>query len=149
MLPATVGRLAQVPGIVGIKEATGQLERLIDIRALCPEGFALYSGDDATACEFCLRGGDGVISVTANVAPRLMHEMCRAAIAGDRAGAEAIDRRLEALHRELFIESNPIPVKWALHEMGLIREGIRLPLTWLDESCREAVRQALRQAGAI
>ncbi|MEW6037676.1 MAG: 4-hydroxy-tetrahydrodipicolinate synthase [Pseudomonadota bacterium] len=149
MLPATVGRLAQVPGIVGIKEATGKLERLAEIRALCPEGFALYSGDDATACEFCLMGGNGVISVTANVAPRLMHEMCRAAIAGDRAGAEALNRRLEALHRELFIESNPIPVKWALHEMGLIREGIRLPLTWLDESCREAVRQALRQAGSI
>ncbi|QJD29566.1 4-hydroxy-tetrahydrodipicolinate synthase [Methylococcus geothermalis] len=149
MLPATVGRLAEVPGIVGIKEATGKLERLAEIRALCPEGFALYSGDDATACEFCLRGGSGVISVTANVAPRLMHEMCRAAIAGDRTSAEAFNRRLEALHRELFIESNPIPVKWALCEMGLIKEGIRLPLTWLDESCREPVRQALRQAGAI
>ncbi|MDF9393760.1 MULTISPECIES: 4-hydroxy-tetrahydrodipicolinate synthase [Methylococcus] len=149
MLPATVGRLAQVPGIVGIKEATGKLERLAEIRALCPEGFALYSGDDATACDFCLSGGNGVISVTANVAPRLMHDMCWAAIAGDRATAEAINRRLEALHHDLFIESNPIPVKWALHEMGLIQEGIRLPLTWLAESCREAVRRAMRQAGVV
>lgn len=149
MLPATIGRLAGVPGIVGVKEATGKLERLSEIRALCSEGFALYSGDDATACEFCLRGGDGVISVTANVAPRLMHEMCRAALAGDRSGAEAANHRLEALHRDLFIESNPIPAKWALFEMGLIKEGIRLPLTWLDESCREPVRQALLQAGSI
>src|SRR5690554_3177787 len=140
MLPATVARLAQIPNIVGIKEATGNLDRAKEIMRLCGPDFLLYSGDDATACEFCLIGGKGVISVTANVAPKLMHDMCAAAIAGDAEAARAIDAKLAALHRDLFIESNPIPVKWAVCELGLIESGIRLPLTWLSESCREAVR---------
>lgn len=149
MLPATVARLAQIPNIVGIKEATGNLDRAREIMRLCGPDFLLYSGDDATACEFCLLGGKGVISVTANVAPKLMHEMCAAAIAGDAETAHAIDSKLNALHRDLFIESNPIPVKWAVHELGLIDSGIRLPLTWLSENCHEAVRSAMRQAGVI
>lgn len=149
MLPATVARLAQIPNIVGIKEATGNLDRAREIMRLCGPDFLLYSGDDATACEFCLLGGKGVISVTANVAPKLMHEMCAAAIAGDAETAHAIDSKLNALHRDLFIESNPIPVKWAVHELGLIDSGIRLPLTWLPENCHEAVRSAMRQAGVI
>jgi 4-hydroxy-tetrahydrodipicolinate synthase len=135
-----------VPGIVGIKEATGDLDRLRRIRESCGPDFALYSGDDATAREFCLQGGHGAISVTANVAPRLMHEMITAAVAGDAVRAAELDARLEALHRDLFIESNPIPVKWAVHEMGLIKTGIRLPLTWLSADCRDAVRRAMRQA---
>ncbi|GAB6048364.1 4-hydroxy-tetrahydrodipicolinate synthase [Methyloparacoccus murrellii] len=149
MLPATVAQLAGVPNIIGIKEATGKLERLRDIQALCGPDFLLYSGDDATAREFCARGGHGVISVTANVAPRLMHEMVAAARRGDAELALTLDARLEGLHRELFIESNPIPVKWALAEMGLIGTGIRLPLTWLSEGCRDAVRAALCQAGVL
>ncbi|WP_139556235.1 4-hydroxy-tetrahydrodipicolinate synthase [Methylotetracoccus oryzae] len=149
MLPETVGRLASVPNIVGIKEATGDLGRVGTLRALCPPDFALYSGDDATAAEFCLMGGHGVISVTANVAPRAMHDLCDAAIAGQRAEAEEIDARLAGLHRNLFIESNPIPVKWALHAMGLIDRGIRLPLTWLSPGCEESVRLAMRQAGVV
>ncbi|WP_348757797.1 4-hydroxy-tetrahydrodipicolinate synthase [Candidatus Methylocalor cossyra] len=149
LLPATAARLAELPNIIGIKEATGQLERVAELRRQCGPAFLLYSGDDATAAEFCLRGGQGVISVTANVAPRLMHEMCTAALAGDRATATAIDARLAALHRDLFIESNPIPVKWAVHELGLIPAGIRLPLTWLSENCRAAVRSAMRQAGVV
>ncbi|MGZ8216635.1 4-hydroxy-tetrahydrodipicolinate synthase [Methylomagnum sp.] len=146
LLPATIGRLAGVPNIVGVKEATGKLDRLEEIQRLCGPDFLLYSGDDATACEFCLRGGHGVISVTANVAPRLMHDMVAAARAGDRARAEAIDLKLAGLHKDLFIESNPIPVKWSVHEMGFIKTGIRLPLTWLSESCHDAVRDAMRQA---
>lgn len=149
MQPATVARLAEIPNIVGIKEATGNLERMQEIQRLCGSEFLLYSGDDATACDFCLLGGHGVISVTANVAPRLMHEMCAAAMAGDRAKAGAIDAKLAGLHRELFIESNPIPVKWAVHEMGWIGTGIRLPLTWLSEDCRDAVRNAMHQAGIV
>ena len=149
MLPETVGRLARVPNIVGIKEATGDLGRVSTLRALCPPDFALYSGDDATAAEFCLMGGHGVISVTANVAPRAMHDLCDAAIAGQRAEAEGIDALLAGLHRNLFVESNPIPVKWALHAMGLIDRGIRLPLTWLSPGCEESVRLAMRQAGIL
>jgi 4-hydroxy-tetrahydrodipicolinate synthase len=149
LLPATVARLAALPNIIGIKEATGKLERADEIRVLCGPDFLLYSGDDATACEFCLRGGHGVISVTANVAPKLMHEMCIEARAGHQDAALAIDAKLAALHRDLFIESNPIPVKWAVHQMGLIEAGIRLPLTWLSEGCHAAVRDAMRQAGAL
>lgn len=149
MLPDTIARLSQVPNIVGVKEATGKLDRAQEILQSCGPDFLLYSGDDATACEFCLLGGHGVISVTANVAPGLMSQMCSAARRGERAHAEALDSRLAGLHRDLFIESNPIPVKWALAEMGLIKPGIRLPLTWLSESCHEAVRSAMRQAGAI
>lgn len=149
MLPETVARLSEIPNIIGIKEATGNLDRLAEIMRLARPGFLLFSGDDATACEFCLRGGQGVISVTANVAPRLMHEMCAAALAGDRATAESIDAKLAALHRDLFTESNPIPVKWALCEMGLIKPGIRLPLTWLSSDRHAVVRAALRQAGIL
>lgn len=147
MLPATVARLAPIPNIVGIKEATGKLDRAEEIMRLCGPDFLLYSGDDATACEFCLLGGHGVISVTANVAPRHMHEMVELARAGSRDAALAVDARLAGLHRDLFIESNPIPVKWAVHEMGLMKTGIRLPLTWLSEACRDTVRGAMRQAG--
>jgi 4-hydroxy-tetrahydrodipicolinate synthase len=147
LLPATVARLSTVPNIVGVKEATGQLERVRELIDGCGDGFALYSGDDASACEFCLLGGHGVISVTANVAPKAMHDMCAAATARLRAEAKAIDERLAGLHRELFIESNPIPVKWALQEMGLIPAGIRLPLTWLSDPCHEPLRQAMQQAG--
>jgi len=148
LLPETAARLSRVPNIVGIKEATGQLERLEQIRAQAEPGFLLYSGDDASGCEFCLRGGQGVISVTANVAPRLMHEMCAAAIGGRRAEAEEIDAKLAGLHRDLFIEANPIPVKWAVAAMGLAKSGIRLPLTWLSPSCEPALREAMQRAGA-
>lgn len=149
MLPETIARLSSVPNIIGVKEATGNLDRAREILRLCGPDFLLYSGDDATAAEFCLLGGHGVISVTANVAPRQMHELCVAARAGHREAAMAIDARLVGLHRDLFIESNPIPVKWALAEMGLIGPGIRLPLTWLSPGCHELVRGALRQAGVI
>ena len=147
LLPSTVARLASIPNIIGIKEAAGYLGRLADLLRLRGPGFSVYSGDDATGCEACLLGAKGVISVTANVAPALMHAMCRAAIAGERARAAAIDARLAALHQALFVESNPIPVKWALCEMGLIASGIRLPLTWLSPEHHETVRNALRQAG--
>ena len=149
LLPATAARLSTVPNIIGLKEATGQLGRVRELIDGCGEGFALYSGDDASACEFCLLGGHGVISVTANVAPKAMHDMCAAAIAGLRTDAKALDERLSALHRDLFIESNPIPVKWALEQMGLIPGGIRLPLTRLSDECHEAVRHAMRHAGAL
>jgi 4-hydroxy-tetrahydrodipicolinate synthase len=149
MLPETVARLAEIGNIVGIKEATGELERVSQLRALCGPDFAIYSGDDATARELMLLGGDGVISVTANVAPAQMHRMCAAAIAGDRTEAEQLDQPLAALHQDLFIEANPIPVKWAVAEMGKIPMGIRLPLTWLSEGARETVRQAMVQAGVL
>lgn len=149
MLPETVGRLAGIDNIVGLKEATGDLDRVPRLRELVGPDFALYSGDDATAREFLLRGGDGVISVTANVAPAAFQRMCRAAIDGDRAAAEAEDAPLAGLHQALFVEANPIPVKWALAEMGLIPEGIRLPMTWLSATAHETVRAALRQAGLL
>ena len=149
MLPETVARLAEIDNIIGVKEATGDLARVERLRADCGPDFALYSGDDATAREFMLRGGDGVISVTANVAPRLMQAMCEAALAGDRERAESIDAQLAALHRDLFVQSNPIPVKWAIVEMGLCHPGIRLPLTWLTEECEPRVRQAMVQAGLL
>ena len=149
MLPETVARLSKVPNIVGIKEATGNLERARAIISMCGPDFLLYSGDDATSGEFCLLGGHGVISVTANVAPRLMHQLCEFARRGDRAQVDAIDGKLSGLHRDLFIESNPIPVKWALAEMGLIGSGIRLPLTWLSQACHEPLRAALRLADLI
>lgn len=149
MLADTVVRLAKVPNIIGVKEATGSLDRAKSILDQVDPSFLLYSGDDATAGAFCLLGGHGVISVTANVAPRHMHDLCAAARDGDAARVEAIDAKLEGLHRELFVESNPIPVKWALAEMGLIKKGIRLPLTWLLPAYDEVVRSAMRQAGAI
>lgn len=147
LLPETVARLANYPTIVGIKEATGNIERADVIKNLCGKDFALYSGDDATACECCLRGGDGIISVTANIAPKKMHLMWLAAQSGDGEGAHTIDAQLSGLHASLFVESNPIPVKWALYEMGMIRKGIRLPLTWLSELHHETVRSAMYQAG--
>jgi 4-hydroxy-tetrahydrodipicolinate synthase len=149
MLPETVERLSHVPNIIGIKEATGDLTRLRQIKDLCGDRMELYSGDDATAMEFMLNGGHGVISVTSNVAPRDMHDMCVAALEGDRALAESINRKLELLHKNLFLEANPIPVKWALYEMGLIPAGIRLPLTPLSEKFYEPVRAALKQAGIL
>jgi 4-hydroxy-tetrahydrodipicolinate synthase len=149
MLPATVKRLAPIDNIIGIKEAVGDMQRIRDLIALASDKFAIYSGDDATAMELILMGGKGTISVTANVAPKAMHEMCMLAQKGDRAGAEAINQRLMGLHKHLFIEANPIPVKWAVHTLGLIPSGIRLPLLPLSESCQETVRQAMRQAQVI
>lgn len=147
MLPETVNRLADVENIIGIKEAHGTVERVRELVEICGDRMAIYTGDDATAMESVLAGGQGDISVTANVAPRLMRDMCAAALAGDRERAEMLDSRLSRLHRALFLEPNPIPVKWALHEMGLIPPGIRLPLTPLDSSYHEDVRIALRDAG--
>jgi 4-hydroxy-tetrahydrodipicolinate synthase len=149
MLPETVERLADIDNIVGIKEATGDMNRAREILDRCGDRLDLYSGDDATAMELILLGGQGNISVTANVAPAAMHELCAAALAGDRDTAAAINARMEVLHRTLFIESNPIPVKWALYEMGLIPAGIRLPLTPLASQYQDTVRQALTQAGVI
>ena len=149
MLPETVARIAEIDNVIGVKEATGKLERITRLRELTGADFAIYSGDDATAREAILLGADGDISVTANVAPAAMHAMCAAALAGDREKAAEIDAGLAALHRDLFLESNPIPVKWALAEMGLIEPGIRLPLTWLAESARDQLRAAMRQAGIL
>ena len=149
MLPETVERLAKVANIIGIKEATGDLQRAQDILNRVSSDFLVYSGDDATAVELILMGGKGNISVTANVAPRAMAELCAAAMRGDAATARAINERLMPLHKNLFIESNPIPVKWALHEMGLMQDGIRLPLTWLSPRCHEPLRQAMRQSGVL
>ncbi len=147
MLPQTVARLASIPNIIGIKEAKGDLDRIGEHLALRPEGFAVYSGDDGTACESMLMGGDGDVSVTANVAPKLMHQMCAAALAGDRARAMELDTLLAGLHKSLFVQPNPIPVKWALQAMNRIPEGIRLPLVPLDPICYGAVREALHAAG--
>jgi 4-hydroxy-tetrahydrodipicolinate synthase len=149
MLPETVARLADISNIVGIKEATGDLARGREILERCGDKLDLYSGDDATAMELILAGAKGDISVTANVAPRDMHEMCAAALRGDRAEAERINNQLMPLHQNLFLEANPIPVKWALVEMGLISEGIRLPLTPLAEFCRAPLREAMQQAGVL
>jgi len=149
MLPETVGRLAKIKNIVGVKEATGDLARVAIIRELCGDEFAIYTGDDASSCEFCLLGGNGTITVSGNVAPRLVHEMITAAINGDREIATSIDANLKGLHTHLFIQSNPIPVKWAVAEMGLMSKGIRLPLTWLTEECVDKVRGAMKQAHAL
>jgi 4-hydroxy-tetrahydrodipicolinate synthase len=150
MLPATVARLAQVPNIVGTKEAKGDLARVRELVSLgLPEGFALYSGDDATAREAILAGFIGNISVTANVAPGAMARMCKAALAGDARLAAELDAPLAGLHRDLFCQASPIPVKWALEQMGRIGPGIRLPLVPLDPSFHPTVSKALGQAGAI
>lgn len=145
----TALRLADVPGVIGLKDATGNLERASDLVRRRPEGFALYSGDDASAFAFMLLGGEGVISVTANVAPRLMHDLCAAARAGNLPAGRAINDRLLPLHGKLFVEANPIPVKWALAEMGLIGRALRLPLTELSAGHHEVVRAALRHAGLL
>jgi 4-hydroxy-tetrahydrodipicolinate synthase len=149
LLPETTVELARHPRIIGIKDATGDLSRLPRLRDGCGPDFMIYSGDDATGCELMLQGGDGVISVTSNVAPASMAELCEAALAGRREQATSINSRLDPLHQGLFVESNPIPVKWALHEMGLIQSGIRLPLTWLSAPHHASLRQALVDAGAL
>jgi 4-hydroxy-tetrahydrodipicolinate synthase len=146
LLPETVERLAPVPNIIGIKEAHGTVQRAREIIQRCGAQLDVYSGDDPNARETILAGGKGVISVTANVAPRLMHELCAAARRGDIAEAERIDARLAALHMALFVESNPIPVKWAVQQLGLIGPGIRLPMTPLAEQYHENVRQAMKLA---
>ena len=146
--PETVERLADVPNIIGIKEAS-TLERIHELLRRCGDRLDVYSGDDGIAAEAMLGGAKGVISVTANVAPRAMHDMSVAALAGDHAQAEAIDSRLAELHKVLFLESNPIPVKWAVGQLGLIPPGIRLPLVPLSESFQPAVRAAMQQAGVI
>lgn len=146
ILPETVERLADIPNIVGIKEATGSIERMLDIKARCGDRMELYSGDDATTREFILQGGQGCISVTANVAPKQMHDMIAAALAGDADTAGAIDASIAHLHQDLFVEANPIPVKWAMHEMGYCGEGIRLPLVPLAAPYRDSIRHSLMKA---
>ncbi|MDO5087380.1 MAG: 4-hydroxy-tetrahydrodipicolinate synthase [Comamonadaceae bacterium] len=145
----TVLRLAQVPGIVGIKEATGNIERAQWLIREAPEGFAIYSGDDPTAVALMLCGGQGNVSVTANVAPRLMHELCVAALAGDVRKAMDIQFRLMPVHKQLFVEANPIPVKWAMARMGLMGPALRLPLTPLTPANHAVVEQALRSSGLL
>jgi len=143
----TVLRLAQLPGIIGIKDATANIERGSDLVRRAPRNFAIYSGEDSTALALILLGGHGVISVTANVAPKLMHQMCAAALVGDVKKAREINLRLLPLHQRLFVEANPMPVKWALAQMGLIEGGIRLPMVPLSERFHETVREALHEAG--
>lgn len=149
MLPDTIARLSSVPNIIGVKEATGDLTRGKEVLDKVASGFLVYSGDDATAVELMLMGAKGNISVTANVAPRAMSELCALAMRGEAEAARAINERLMPLHKSLFCESNPIPVKWALHEMGLIPSGIRLPLTWLSQTSEAPLRQAMRQSGVL
>ena len=146
---ATVLRLAQIPGIIGIKEATGDIAKAQWLIRDVPEGFAVYSGDDPTAVALMLCGGQGNISVTANVAPRLMHELCVAAIAGDRNTAMQIQNRLLPLHRDLFVEANPIPVKWAMERLGLCGGTMRLPMTPLSGANHAVVEAALKASGLL
>ncbi len=143
----TVLRLAEVPNIVGLKDATGNLDRACDLIERVPAEFGLYSGDDMTSAAFLMLGGHGVISVTANVAPRAMHALCAAAVAGDMRTLRETNAGLTGLHRDLFCEANPIPVKWAVARMSLIGDGIRLPLTPLSAAHHERVRAAMRKAG--
>lgn len=145
----TVVRLAQIPNIVGVKDATGNIGRVAQLITQVPEDFAVLSGDDPTAAALMLLGGRGNISVVANVAPRLMHDLCAAAIRGDALETRRLNAKLVELSRVLFVEANPIPVKWALAEMGLTQLGYRLPMTPLSESHRAVVRQALIEAGAL
>ena len=149
MLPDTVARLADIDNIVGIKEATGDLQRARELIERVSDRMAVYSGDDPTAVELILLGGKGNISVTANVAPKAMHELCAAALKGDAETARRLNDMLMPLHKQLFIESNPIPAKWALYEMGLISDGLRLPLTSLSAQYRPIVREALQQCGLL
>ncbi len=145
MLPETVERLAQFDNIVGIKEATGDIDRAADVIARVGDNMAVYSGDDETACHLILAGGKGNISVTANIAPAKMSQLCALALAGKREETLALNEELMPLHKAMFVESNPIPVKWAMHEMGLMGPGIRLPLTPLAEPLREPLREVLSQ----
>lgn len=149
LLPETVGRLASIPNIIGIKEATGDVSRVAQIKALTGEAFDLYTGDDATAVEFILAGGHGGISVTANVAPAQLSEVYEAALSGDVELARRLDVALSELHTNLFLEANPIPVKWAMAQMGLMNGAIRLPLTPLSEKYHPQVRHALQVAGVL
>ena len=149
MKPQTVIRLSAVENIVGIKEATAEIARVGEIKSQCTDDFCIVSGDDATAMELMLAGGQGVISVTANIAPKAMHEMSRAALAGDRNLASKINEQLMPLHENLFLESNPIPVKWALFRMGLIEKGIRLPLTVLSKNFQSVLELDLKTAGLL
>jgi len=149
MRPETVARVSQITGVVGIKEATGEVARVKQILAAAKPGFEVYSGDDATALDAILAGAKGVISVTSNAVPRAMAQMCEAAAKGDAATARAINDKLMGLHRHLFIESNPIPIKWVMAQMGMIPSGIRLPLTSLSPTSQTLVREAMRQAGVL
>jgi 4-hydroxy-tetrahydrodipicolinate synthase len=146
MLPATVQRLSQLPGVVAVKEAVPDLERVRELVAVCPGDFAILSGDDASARRSILAGAKGLISVTANVAPRAVSDMAAAAMKADAAAAERLDAPIAALHRDLFLEANPIPTKWALARMGMIESGIRLPLTELSAQYQAAVLAALSTA---
>src|SRR5438477_2739162 len=147
MLNDTVLRLAEVPGIIGIKDATANLERGTDLLRRAPRNFAVYSGEDATALPLILCGGRGVLPVTADVAPKLMHQMCAAALVGDVKKSRELNDRLLPLHQRLFVETNPAPVKWAMAEMGLIEYGLRLPLAPFSEKCHVPLREALHEAG--
>lgn len=156
MLPETVKRLSAIDNIIGLKDATGDLNRLAETQALFDDGkssteeaFEFYSGDDETGTEFMLSGGHGVISVTSNVAPKAMSAMCDAALAGNRELAESLNQPLKGLHKNLFLEANPIPVKWALSQMGLIPPNIRLPMTELAEQFHQPVNAAMQQAGVL
>ena len=149
MRPETVERLAAIPNIIGIKEASGSVERMRELVTRCGNRMDVYSGDDPVGVEAILAGAKGIISVTANVAPKAMHDLCAAALSGDHAAAKRIDGHLRTLHEALFLESNPIPVKWAVAQLGLIPPGIRLPLTPLAEQYQPAVRQAMQQAGVL
>jgi len=149
MSPQTTARLAEVDNIIGTKEAHGTVDRIKELVALCPADFRIYTGDDGTAMESILAGAHGNISVTANVAPALMHQMCKAALDKDEATAREIDSTLADLNRLLFIESSPIPVKWALTQMGMMKPGLRLPLVQLSESCHGQVSGALQKAGIL
>jgi 4-hydroxy-tetrahydrodipicolinate synthase len=149
LLPETVARLSHISNIVGIKEAVGDSERYQALLTQAGERIDIYSGDDATACECMLMGGKGVISVTANVAPRLMHDMCTAALAGDFAQARNLNKKLAGLHEQLFAESNPVPTKWVLSQLGLINPDLRLPLLPLSAQHHTAIRGAMQQAGIL
>jgi 4-hydroxy-tetrahydrodipicolinate synthase len=149
MLPETVERLSKVPNIVGIKEATGNIERVRELKERCGPDFDIISGDDGTALDLMLAGGHGDISVTANVVPDRMAAMCNAALNGDADEARRLNEEIDPLHRDLFIESSPIPVKWALYEMGMIDRGIRLPLTPLSVPAQERLRETLRSLGLL
>ncbi|RFA24808.1 4-hydroxy-tetrahydrodipicolinate synthase [Alkalilimnicola ehrlichii] len=149
LLPETVQRLADVPNIVGVKEAYGTVQRAREVIERCGDKLDVYSGDDAIGREIIMQGGKGIVSVTANVAPKLMHDLCAAAMRGDIQEAERIDAQLAALHKAMFVESNPIPVKWAVAELGLMGPGIRLPMTPLPEQHHETVRQAMKLAGVL
>ena len=145
----TIARLAQIPNIIGVKDATGNIGRGTELLSMVPPSFAVYSGDDPTAMALMFCGGQGNISVTANVAPRAMHDMCVAAMAGDNAAAVAINNKVLPLHQKLFVEPNPVPAKWALAEMGMMEAGIRLPLVPLAPEFHDTVRTALRDAGVL